>query len=316
MPLDTGAFADVSPGQVTAARKSRLMLDADLDVGAALKAMRLSLGLSIEEIAEATRVKSRHIEALEASAFDQLPSRPFTIGYVRAYAKALGLEADQVAQRFRAEHPSPDDELRSPVGVVHNKVARSSTLTLLVGIIVIAVVGWNVARHAMADPPKKSIGAAPRNTNSVQSPHAGGPQGVFNVAAPLAAPPEATAPPSYQTPIVGADSTPANAAAATKAVAAQSAPPTPFVAGGAIYGPTAGASNLVIQARKSISLEVVGPGGVVYFARQLAPGEAYRVPSLPGLTAEVSNPENAEIFQGGVSKGVFTAPQMPLKTAG
>ena len=292
------------------------MLDPDLDVGAALKAMRVSLGLSIEDVAEATRVKSRHIEALEAHAFDQLPSRPFTIGYVRAYAQALGLEADQVAQRFRTENPSPDDELRSPVGVVHNKVARSSSLTLLVGIVVVAVVGWNVARHAVADPPKKSVGAAPRNTNSAQPPRAGGPQGVFNVAAPLAAPPEATAPPSYQTPIVGADSAPANSAAAAKSAAAPNAPPTPFVANGTIYGPASGASSLVIQAKKSISLEVVGPGGVVYFARQLAPGEAYNVPNLPGLTAEVSNPENAEIFDHGVSRGVFTAPQMPLKTAG
>ena len=290
------------------------MLDPDLDVGAALKAMRVSLGLSIEDVAEATRVKSRHIEALEAHAFDQLPSRPFTIGYVRAYAQALGLEADQVAQRFRTENPSPDDELRSPVGVVHNKVARSSSLTLLVGIIVVAVVGWNVTRHAMTDPPKKSVGAAPRNTNSAQPPH--GPQGVFNVAAPLAAPPEATAPPSYQTPIVGADSAPANSAAAAKTAASANAPATPFVASGTIYGPASGASNLIIQARKSISLEVHGPGDAVYFARQLAPGEAYRVPNLPGLTAEVSNPENAELFDHGVSKGVFTAPQMPLKTAG
>jgi len=214
------------------------------------------------------------------------------------------------------ENPSPDDELHSPVGVAHNKVARSSSLTLLVGVVVIAVVGWNVARHAIADPPKRVIGAGPSHPAAAQPPHAGTPQGVFSVNTPLPAPPEATAPAPYVTPVVGADSTPANSAVAAKTVAAQNAPATPFVAGGAIYGPAAGASNLVIQARKSISLEVLGPGGVVYFARQLAPGEAYRVPNLPGLTAEVSNPENAELFQGGVSKGVFSAPQMPLKTAG
>jgi hypothetical protein len=119
------------------------------------------------------------------------------------------------------------------------------------------------------------------------------------------------------TPVVGADSAPANsAAAAAKNLAAPNSPPTPFAANGAIYGPASGASSLIIQARKSISLEVRGPGGVVYFARQLAPGEAYNVPNLPGLTAEVSNPENAELFDHGVSKGVFTAPQMPLKTSG
>jgi hypothetical protein len=95
-----------------------------------------------------------------------------------------------------------------------------------------------------------------------------------------------------------------------------SEPARPFVAQGAVYGPAAGASPLIIQARKSISLEVRGPGGVVYFARQLAAGEAYRVPALGGLTAQVSNPADAELFVGGVSHGTFTQDQMPLNIGG
>jgi cytoskeleton protein RodZ len=139
--------------------------------------------------------------------------------------------------------------------------------------------------------------------------------GPFSVNAPLPAPPEATAPAPYVTPVVGANA-PANAINAPQAAPGAAAPATPFVAAGAIYGPASGASDLIIQARKSISLEVRGPGGVVYFARQLAPGEAYRVPALPNLTAEVSNPASAELYEGGVSKGPFTQPQMPLKTIG
>jgi hypothetical protein len=88
------------------------------------------------------------------------------------------------------------------------------------------------------------------------------------------------------------------------------------VAQGAIYGPAKGASPLIIQAKKSISLEVRGPNGIVYFARQLAAGEAYRVPALPNLTAEVSNPASAELFENGLSKGAFAQAQMPLKVAG
>ncbi|MGH6972427.1 MAG: helix-turn-helix domain-containing protein, partial [Caulobacteraceae bacterium] len=107
----------------------------------------------------------------------------------------------------------------------------------------------------------------------------------------------------------------ANAAPAAPAPSVN-VPPTPFVAQGAVYGPKAGASPLIIQAKKSISLEVRGPGGVVYFARQLAAGEAYRVPNLPDLTAQVSNPANAELFENGVSKGAFPQPQIPLKADG
>ncbi|MFI4935857.1 MAG: helix-turn-helix domain-containing protein [Caulobacterales bacterium] len=328
MPLDTGAFADVSQpaGEEppAAARRARLTLDPSLDVGAGLKQARESLGLSLDEIAEATRVRAAHLEAIESLALDKLPSRPFTIGYVRAYAKALGMDADSVAGRFRAENPSPDDELRSPVGVRHNHVKRNRSLVLLGALMAVAVVGWNVARHAMADAPRKAAGGhlavtAPHPANAVSS-------GPFEAGAPLPAPPEATAPAPYTTPGLPAANAaggttqaviaPTNAVAAKASAAQSDAPPTPFVAQGTIYGPTTGASNLVIQARKSISLEVTGPGGVVYFARQLAAGEAYRVPALPGLTAEVSNPDSAEIFKSGVSHGVFTQPQMPLNIAG
>jgi transcriptional regulator with XRE-family HTH domain len=315
MPLDTGAYADGlrAGGREPQVRRPRVRLDPDLEIGAALRATRETLGLTLEEIADETRVRARHLGAIEAARLDLLPSRPFIIGYVRAYAKALGLDADSTAARYRTEYPSPDDELHTPVGVRHTRRAgRGGLLMALAGVAVLAVVGWNVALHTGSIAPKKTPApvAAPRalavaRTNAVVS-------GPFGVGAPLPAPPEAAAPVPYDTPMVGPDGT---AATAVPARPDAGAPATPFVAQGTIYGPTAGASNLIIQARKSISLEVRGAGGTVYFARQLAAGEAYRVPALEGLTAEVSNPASAELFEGGVSKGPLTQAQTPLKTA-
>jgi cytoskeletal protein RodZ len=314
MPLDTGAFADGSERGHPAPSRPRIALDPSGPVGEALRDARQSLGLSLAAIAETTRVRERHLGAIETGDLDQLPSRPFTIGYVRAYAKALGVDADVTASRYRTEFPSPDDALHTPIGVRHNATARGGYnrwVIALVGVAVIAVVGWNVTRHVAVTPLAKAPAFATPHVlavarvNSAQN-------GPFSVDAPLPAPPEATAPAPYITPVVGSD--------ATNAVAAKpeaiNAAPTPFVAQGTIYGPAAGASPLIIQAKKSISLEVRGPGGVVYFARQLAAGEAYRVPALPNLTAEVSNPASAELFEGGVSKGPFQAPQTPLKTTG
>jgi cytoskeleton protein RodZ len=312
MPLDTGAFVDgprANGGGDALSRRPRLTLDPSVDIGAALKAARESLGLSLEDISETTRVRARHLGAIEAGTIELLPSRPFTIGYVRAYAKALGLDADATASRFRTEHPSPDDELRGPVGVRHNRAKRGGPIWAAVGLVVVAVVGWNVARYAMAAQPKKAPAVA-ASTHVISHTNAAV-DGPFSVNTPLPAPPEATAPAPYITPVAGA----ANALTPAPSQAAASTS-QPFVASGTIYGPTAGASPLIIQAKKSISLEVRGPGGVVYFARQLAAGEAYRVPALLGLTAEVSNPASAELYEGGVSKGALTQPQTPLKTAG
>jgi len=316
MPLDTGAFAEGPVGgQGSSTRKPRVVLDASIAIGSALKQAREGLGLGLDDIAETTKVRARHLSAIEAAALDQLPSRPFTIGYVRAYAKALGLDADATAARYRTEYPSPDDDdLRTPVGVRHNRRRRGGWLAALGAVALVSVVGWNIAVRAMAVPQHRSaqsahaIIAAPHTNAAVDGP--------YSVNAPLPAPPEATAPAPYVTPVVGANA-PANSIAAAPASAdqtTQAALSTPFVAGGTIYGPAAGASDLIIQAKKSISLEVRGEGGVVYFARQLAPGEAYRVPALPNLTAEVSNPASAELYEGGRSKGLFSAAQMPLKT--
>jgi cytoskeleton protein RodZ len=314
MPLDTGAFTDGPDAGRTAPARPRLTLDPALDIGAALKAARQTLGLTLGDISETTRVRERHLAAIEAGLTDQLPSRPFTVGYVRAYAKALGVDADATAARYRTEYPSPDDELHGPAGVRRGRSGRSRLMLAVLGLAGLAVVGWNVFQQVAIHPrAKASAVAAPHavavaQVNSARS-------GPFSVDAPLPAPPEATAPAPYITPVVGSDA-PLNAAAPSNAVAASSAAPTPFVAQGTIFGPIKGASSLIIQAKKSISLEVRGPGGVVYFAHQLSAGEAYRVPALPNLTAEVSNPASAELFEGGISKGPFTAPQMPLKTAG
>ena len=313
MPLDTGAFADRAVGGHAAqpAARPRIVLDPDMPIGAALRAARQTLGHSLGEISETTRVRERHLTAIEAGQIDQLPSRPFTIGYVRAYAKALGLDADAIAVRFRTEFPSPDDDLHTPVGVQHERRGRSKLWMALVGVAGLAIVGWNVAVHVMARPAPQAPTApsahalALAHANSVQA-------GPFTVDAPLPAPPEATAPAPYVTPVANTAVGPAVVAIP----AAASGPPRPFVAQGAIYGAAAGASPLIIQARQSISLEVRGPGGVVYFARQLAAGEAYRVPALPNLTAEVSNPASAELFVGGVSRGPLTQPQTPLNIAG
>jgi transcriptional regulator with XRE-family HTH domain len=312
MPLDTGAFADRAEAgrSAPASPRPRIVLDADMPIGAALRTARQSQNLSLAAISETTRVRERHLAAIESGQIDQLPSRPFTIGYVRAYAKALGLDADATAARFRTEFPSPDDELHTPVGVQHNKPARSKLWLMLGGVAVAAIVGWNVAVHVMARPAQ--AGPAVATARAMALSHANSAQnGPFTVDAPLPAPPEATAPAPYVTPVA------TNAAGAPPAAGAANAadPPRPFVAQGAVYGSAAGASALIIQAKKSISLEVRGPGGVVYFARQLSAGEAYRVPALSGLTAEVSNPASAELFVGGVSKGPFAQPQTPLNTA-
>jgi hypothetical protein len=83
-----------------------------------------------------------------------------------------------------------------------------------------------------------------------------------------------------------------------------------------VYGAHDAAAGVVLQARKATSLVVRGPGGVVYFARLLSAGEAWRAPALTGLTADVAEPASMEVFVGGASLGRLTQTQTPLERLG
>jgi cytoskeletal protein RodZ len=61
-------------------------------IGDALRQERLRRGLSLEEVAERTRISARFVEALEAEEFDKLPGNFFARAFLRQYASFLGVD--------------------------------------------------------------------------------------------------------------------------------------------------------------------------------------------------------------------------------
>ncbi|MEX6632946.1 TonB family protein [Hyphococcus lacteus] len=72
-------------------------------VGVFLAASRIAAGISIEALSEAIKVKVAHLQSIEAMRPDLLPPLPYVIGFVKSYARHLGLDADEIAMRFRDE---------------------------------------------------------------------------------------------------------------------------------------------------------------------------------------------------------------------
>ncbi|MFQ5898307.1 MAG: helix-turn-helix domain-containing protein [Candidatus Methylomirabilia bacterium] len=70
-------------------------------LGEYFQELRRAKGLSLEEIADATRVSYHYLEALEADAYDQLPPPGFTKGFIRAYCQVVGELPDDALQRYR-----------------------------------------------------------------------------------------------------------------------------------------------------------------------------------------------------------------------
>jgi cytoskeletal protein RodZ len=133
--------------------------DSGKRTGAMLLAARTAAGLELADVARETRVPLRHLKALESDAHDQLPALPYAIGFAKAYARAVGLDPEQVADQFRSETSKgahvptaltlePLDERRLP----------SRGLVWLSLAIVVAIIGALSAWGAgWFDPPAPAI---------------------------------------------------------------------------------------------------------------------------------------------------------------
>ncbi len=328
MPLDTGNVrrlhlvtdADVDDTPIAVAQPS---LDEGADIGLALKAAREFRGLTTQDVADATRIRQSYIEAIEDMRLDDLPSRPFTIGYVRAYAGLLGLDAEAAVARFKTDSPDEGAELRAPIGVRRERDPRLA-LIFAGGLLVVgAILLWNVAQRAITkeEPPPQVASAAV--STQVQS-HAANNQ--VALGSPLPAPVELTTPDPYKTPGLddaaanGGSVDAANAASKARAVADAKAgvvdPASQFVVGspfklkGQVLGATpAEASGVLIQARKAGSLTVRRADGTIHMTRWLSAGDAYRAPRTPGLILDVVEPSLFEVYYNGRLTGHLTSNQ-------
>src|SRR5213082_2507700 len=68
--------------------------------GEELKREREIRGISLKEIADDTKISKRFLEALERNDHKTLPAPVFTRGFVRQYARYLGLNAEDMVNRY------------------------------------------------------------------------------------------------------------------------------------------------------------------------------------------------------------------------
>lgn len=283
-------------------------------LGLYLRAVRNHRGWSMAEIASATRIRKDYLAAIENGDMSALPSRPFALGYVRAYAKALGLDGELALVRFKQEHPELHEPLRAPIGVKHEQEQSRPFVTMAVVGLIAAVVVWNVAQRilSLTDPPQPTSAA----DHLLDSPPPPPPKtnGAFTLGAPTAPPPEATTPAPYVTPGLEAVIGPMTQAAKVEAGGLDELTPgTPFETRGAIYGVPPSTPSVIIQARKSALLVVRRPDHQVYFAHQLKAGEALRAPTGKGLVLDVTEPLAFYAFGPTGLIGALTAPQSSIE---
>ena len=74
-------------------------------IGQVLKQERETRRLSIEEVSSTTRIPRRTLESLEQDRFEDLPSGVFVRGFIKAYASAVDIDAEEVLARYKEQTP-------------------------------------------------------------------------------------------------------------------------------------------------------------------------------------------------------------------
>ena len=189
--------------------------------GEELRREREIRGISLKEIADATKISKRFLEAIERNDHRTLPAPVFTRGFVREYAKYLGLSSDEIVNRYNyaaagddrieksahlerliAPPPPPVQEKPFKVSGIppwYARIDRNVIITILI-IAALATLAYWVIRHKR----EREANAAREEATTVTTHPAPKP-----VAPPPAAPPATTssAPAADQTLRIGIEAT-------------------------------------------------------------------------------------------------------------
>ncbi|RMF17579.1 MAG: hypothetical protein D6757_01085 [Alphaproteobacteria bacterium] len=77
--------------------------------GARLCAAREGRGLSLVDVADELKIRRCYLRALEEERLDELPARPFAIGFLRSYARLLELDGDILVRELKAHYDGEGD---------------------------------------------------------------------------------------------------------------------------------------------------------------------------------------------------------------
>ena len=71
-----------------------------------LQSHRIAQGVTLQQIARATMIGTRYLEAIERFAFHKLPGGVYTTSYLRQYARATGYDETALIDYYRQVSPA------------------------------------------------------------------------------------------------------------------------------------------------------------------------------------------------------------------
>ena len=290
-------------------------------VGQDLRAARLRRGDEIASVSRALKIRKDHLDALENDRLEDLPGKTYAIGFVRSYARHLGLDSNLYVERFKHEISGrAEEQSREPAPIHQDEGRRLPQGWRIIGGVVVALLlygGYHlmfsggdanqpVPPPPVLNPPRQAAAPKPQPVTvpaqtatpspATDTASAGTTDGATAMPPPAAGP---SSPATHITP-------PGSVATAQPASGPQggkqpAVPPAP--SNGTTYG--AGNSNprVILRVRADTRLTVRGEDGQLYLNRDLKAGDVYRVPNTPGLVMATNNAAAVEVNLDGAVLG-------------
>jgi cytoskeleton protein RodZ len=126
-------------------------------------------GVSLEEIADSTKIGTRSLRALEDEDFEKLPGGIFNRGFVRAYSRFLGLDEDQTVADFDEawkEYEAAKRPVQVPEAEEEDTAGESRPLWIIataLALVVLIAAGWYFVRRHSRSTSSEAV-MAPRTT--------------------------------------------------------------------------------------------------------------------------------------------------------
>jgi transcriptional regulator with XRE-family HTH domain len=156
-------------------------------IGQRLREAREAAGLSIAELAARTKIRPGLLTLIEANEHDRLPALTYALGFIKAYARTVGLDPEEAAAQFRRES-GRDDPPPSPIDLkpLEERRIPSRGLVIATSAATLLAVAVLVALSFRGAPPAAEPETGP-GTQVAASPEAIAPPPPAEVAAPASA---------------------------------------------------------------------------------------------------------------------------------
>jgi len=158
--------------------------------GESLKREREMRGVTLEEISVATRIATRFLRAIESEQWDQLPGGVFNRGFVRSFARYLGLDEENTVAEYTlavGDRPSVPVWTGSPPAVTPERHTLAWTFVAIFILVLLAgawfgtrrFLAWRAAKRT-AQAADLSSASFPASTNTTLQQNASEPAATSN----------------------------------------------------------------------------------------------------------------------------------------